>query len=95
MSLTGESFRFVSFLRACVRAVWLHSGIRTQKKGPPLPLFPFGVGSSPFSPYPTLQNLLLTLVGLIGLLLLILHSWIIKKHFTEVEQPRISATFQT
>ena len=44
-SLTGKSFRFV---RACERAVWLPSGIRSQKRVPPFSLFPFVWTSFPF-----------------------------------------------
>ena len=40
VSATVKSFRFVSFGRKSVRAVWLASGIRTQKTVPTFSLFP-------------------------------------------------------
>ena len=43
------SFRFVSFVRACGRAVWFPSGNRTQKSTPSFFLFSFGPGNFPFS----------------------------------------------
>ena len=49
VSPTGTLFRFVSFVRSCVRAVWLLSGIRAQKADPPFPLLPFAPPSFPFA----------------------------------------------
>ena len=49
LSPTRKSFRFVSFGRVCVRAVWLPSGIRDQTLGPLCSLLPVGPGSFPFS----------------------------------------------
>ena len=66
VSPTGKSFRFVSFVLACMCAVWLPSGTRTQKSRPTLFLFPFGPGSFSFSRPPTPQISYPTLVGLIG-----------------------------
>ena len=44
------SFRVVcACLRACVRTVWLPSGIRTQKRLRPFPVSFLAGGSSPFS----------------------------------------------
>ena len=41
MNPSGEPLRFV---RACVRAVWLLSGTRSQKNVLPFSIFPFGSG---------------------------------------------------
>ena len=71
---TGKSFRFV---HACVRAVWLTSGIGSQKSllafslfplwGAELSLFPFdGDELSLFSPPPPKKTSYPTLVGLMG-----------------------------
>ena len=45
---TVKSFRFVSFVCACVRAVWVPSGIRTQCCSLPFPFSLFGLESFPF-----------------------------------------------
>ena len=49
MSTTGKSFRVVPCVRACVRAVWLPSGIQAQIGVPVLSLFPFVSPGFPFS----------------------------------------------
>ena len=90
---TGKSFRFV---RASVRAVWLPSGIGSQKRpGSPFPFsllvpgglgaFPFWsrvvLGSFPFSPSPTPQTSYPTVVGLIGY---VLGFWNVSFHFNSL-----------
>ena len=51
MSPTGKWFRFVSFVRAGVRALWLPSGIRSQKGLPTFSLFPLGLGELSLFPF--------------------------------------------
>ena len=63
---TGKSFRFVSFVRACVRAVRLPSGIRSQILAPTVSLSLFGLASFPFSLPHVPQTSYPSLVGLIG-----------------------------
>ena len=63
-------------VRACVRAVWLPSGIGSQKRSPTLSLFPLGAPSFsfsllgatsfPFSLHSASRTSYPTLVGLIG-----------------------------
>ena len=58
VSPTRKSFRFVSFVRACMRARGLVAEWNPiPKEGPLFSLFPFGWGSFSFSPPPT-PNLL-------------------------------------
>ena len=57
VSPTGKSFRFVSFVRACVHAVWLPSGIRSQKWPIAFPFSPLPFRAFPF-PFPPPTNLL-------------------------------------
>ena len=47
--VTGKAFRFVSFARACLRAVWLPSGIWSQIMSPAFSLFARVAPSFPFS----------------------------------------------
>ena len=47
-STTAKSYRFVSFVCACVRAVWLTSGIRSQILAPTVPLFHYAPPIFPF-----------------------------------------------
>ena len=67
MSPTRKSFRFVSFVRACLRAVWFPSGIRTQKVAPMFSLLPFEPGSFPLPLPSPPQTSYPTLVGLSGI----------------------------
>ena len=62
MSPTGKSFRSVSFVRACGRAVWLLSGIRSQKTMRPLSRFPFGTAELFLFPFVS-AAILLSLVS--------------------------------